>query len=83
MSSAPSHDPNDDKNKNKTHFVGFQLNDDAGKPLPGVAYEVTLPDQSVASGTTDEKGEVMITNLDPGDCQITFPGMDEEAWEEG
>ncbi|MCC7497231.1 MAG: type VI secretion system tip protein VgrG [Bryobacterales bacterium] len=81
-SSAPSHNPNDDKNKDKTHWVEVEFIDDAGQPLPGVSYEVKLPDGSVSSGTTDEKGVGKITNIDPGNCEISFPNLDQDAWEE-
>lgn len=79
---APTHNPEDKKNKEKTHWVEVELVDDAGQPLPGMAYEVKLPDGSVSTGTTDEKGVGRITNIDPGNCEITFPNLDQDAWEE-
>ena len=56
--------------------------DDAGQPLPGVSYEVKLPDGSVSSGTTDDKGVGRVSNIDPGNCDISFPNLDQDAWEE-
>ncbi|MFN7929750.1 MAG: type VI secretion system tip protein TssI/VgrG [Blastocatellia bacterium] len=79
---APTHDPNSEENKEKTHFIEIEFVDEAGQPVAGEAYEVKLPDGSIASGTTDEKGKAKITNIDAGNCEITFPNLDQEAWEE-
>jgi type VI secretion system secreted protein VgrG len=79
---AKSHDPDSAANKDKTHFIEIALVDDAGKPVPGAAVSITLPDGSVASGSTDEKGGYKVTNIDPGDCKIAFPELDDKAWED-
>ena len=80
-SDAPSHDPNAEENKEKTHWIEVQLLDDAGQPIPSEAVEVTTPDGSVSGGTTDEKGVYRVEHIDPGNCQVTFPNLDKEAWE--
>ncbi|MEO6800583.1 MAG: type VI secretion system tip protein TssI/VgrG [Rhodanobacter sp.] len=80
-SSGPAHDAADPKNKDKKHYIEVELKDDAGKPVPGEKLRVTLPDGStVAEGTTDEKGLFKVTNIDPGQCKVTFPKLDQEAW---
>ncbi len=80
-SDAPSHDPNAEENKEKTHWIEVQLLDDAGQPITSEAVEVTTPDGSVSGGTTDEKGVYRVEHIDPGNCQITFPNLDKDAWE--
>ncbi len=56
--------------------------DEDGNPVPGEAYSITLPDGStVADGTLDEKGRARVDNIDPGTCKVTFPNLDEEAWQ--
>jgi type VI secretion system secreted protein VgrG len=80
-SDAPSHDPNSEENKEKTHWIEVQLLDDAGQPITSESVEVTTPDGSVSGGTTDEKGVYRIEHIDPGSCQITFPNLDKDAWE--
>ena len=80
-SDAPSHDPNAEENKEKTHWVEVQLLDDAGQPITSEAVEVITPDGSVSTGTTDEKGVYRIEHIDPGNCQVTFPNLDKDAWE--
>ena len=80
---ANAHDPNADENKDKTHSIEVLLVDEAGKPVPGAAVKITLPDgETVASGSTNEKGLYKVSNIDPGNCEIHFPDYDDAAWEE-
>jgi type VI secretion system secreted protein VgrG len=81
-SDAPTHDPNAEENKDKKHWIEIELVDEAGQPVAGEPYQVTLPDGStVADGTLDEKGRARVDNIDPGSCKVTFPNLDKEAWE--
>lgn len=78
---APMHDPQ--QNKDKTHRIEVELRDEAGQPVPGETVEVVLPDgETVACGTTNEKGLFKVEHIDAGNCTITFPDLDENAWEE-
>jgi type VI secretion system secreted protein VgrG len=81
-SNAPTHDPTSPDNQTKTHWIGIQLVDEDGNPVPGETYQITLPDgTTIADGTLDEKGSAKVTNIDPGNCQVTFPNLDQGAWE--
>jgi len=65
----------------KPHWIEIELKDEAGKPVPGQKYMVTLPDGStVATGTTDDKGRARVEGIDPGTCKVTFPDLDKDAW---
>jgi len=76
---APSHQPD----KDKSHYIEIALVDEAGKPVTGERVRVTLPDgKTVAEGCTNEKGEYKVSGIDPGNCRIGFPDLDENAWEE-
>ena len=80
-SAAPTHNPAAEENKDKTHWIEIELLDEAGKPVPGEVYQVTLPDGStVADGTLDEKGRARVDHIDPGTCKVTFPNLDKDAW---
>jgi type VI secretion system secreted protein VgrG len=80
---APSFNPKSKKNKDKTHWIGIKLVDKKGKPVAGEKYRVTLPDgTTLAEGTLDEKGEAKVTNIDPGNCKVTFPNLDKNAVKE-
>jgi len=80
MSPNPSHNPNE--NKEKTSWIEIKLVDEeTGEPIAGEPYKVTLPDGStLAEGTLDEKGEARIECIDPGNCTVTFPNREREAW---
>jgi type VI secretion system secreted protein VgrG len=65
-----------------TSWIEIELVDMEDEPVPGEAYEITLPDgQTVASGTLDEKGFARIDGIEPGTCKISFPKLDKDAWE--
>jgi len=78
---GPTHDPNSPDNQDKKHWIEIKLVDEAGKPVPGEPYQITLPDGStIADGTLDEKGFARVDNIDPGTCKVTFPNLDKDAW---
>ncbi len=80
----PSHNPNSPNNKKKKSWIELELKDEQGNPVPGERYRVTLPDGStLAEGTTDENGLARVSNIDPGNCKITFPRLDKDAWKAG
>jgi type VI secretion system secreted protein VgrG len=80
-SDAPTHDPNSPENKDKKHWIEIKLVDDAGKPVPGEPYKITLPDgTTVADGTLDDKGFARVDGIDPGTCKVTFPNLDKDSW---
>ena len=81
-SNAPTHNAAAAENKEKKSWIEGVLVDEADQPVPGEPYEVKLPDgTTVASGTTDEKGFFRVDHIDPGQCEITFPNLDKDAWE--
>ena len=71
-----------EEREQKKSWIEFEMVDGDNKPVTGVAYRVTLPDgQSVAEGTLDEKVFARIEGIEPGSCKITFPNLDQDAWE--
>lgn len=77
----PSHKPKSPKNKDKKSWIEINLVDEHGEPVAGERYRVTLPDgATLAEGTLDEKGFAKVTNIDPGNCKITFPNLDGRSW---
>ncbi|MGI9034513.1 MAG: type VI secretion system Vgr family protein [Pyrinomonadaceae bacterium] len=71
------------EDKTKKSWIKIKLVDEAGKPVQGKAYRITTPNGRVASGTTDKEGAAHVKGIDPGSCQVTFPELDKDAWEEG
>ena len=52
-------------------------------PMAGIKYRVKLPNAEVVQGTLNASGKARIDNI-PGDgeCEVTFPELDREAWTE-
>jgi type VI secretion system secreted protein VgrG len=64
-----------------TTWIEIEMVDEADEPIAGERYEVTLPDGSVAKGTLDGNGFARIEGIDPpGECQISWPDLDKDAW---
>jgi type VI secretion system secreted protein VgrG len=72
----PDHQPD----PAKTHWIEVELLDEAGQPVAGESVQVKLPDGSVSTGTTNDKGLYRVAGIDAGNCEVTFPDLDEKAW---
>jgi hypothetical protein len=62
-------------------WIEVEMVDEEKNPVPGLKYRITLPDNSVAEGTLSDKGFARVDGIAPGTCRITFPGLDQDAWE--
>jgi type VI secretion system secreted protein VgrG len=82
VDSAKKHKPESEENKEKKNWVEVHLVDESGADVPNEAVRVTLPDGTVAEGTTNEKGKYRVDGIDPGNCTVTFPNLDQDAWKE-
>jgi type VI secretion system secreted protein VgrG len=60
----------------KKSWIAIKLVDSDGEPVPGEPYKITLPDGSVATGSTNAQGEAKVTGFDPGQCKVEFPKLD-------
>lgn len=66
----------------KLSWIEIELVGEDNKPIPGESYRITLPDGSVAEGTLDHQGFARVEGFEKGDCKITFPNLDQAAWED-
>lgn len=62
------------------NWIEIELVGEDGKPIPDEPYRITLPDGTVEEGTLDDNGVARVEGFEPGDCQVTFPELDEDAW---
>ncbi len=60
-------------------WIEIQLTDMEGNPMAGERYWIQLPDGSVRQGALNEQGLAYFGDLDPGECEIRWPEMDDEA----
>ena len=61
-------------------IIEIELVDTEKHPVAGEAWELVLPDGSKRSGTLDDNGYALITSVPDGNCQVTFPRLDADAW---
>ncbi|MEM1432645.1 MAG: hypothetical protein AAGG11_01170 [Pseudomonadota bacterium] len=62
-------------------WIEVEMVGEDGSPIAGERYEITVPDGRVASGTLDGNGFARVEGFEPGECKITFPDLDKDAWE--
>ncbi|MCF6287292.1 MAG: hypothetical protein L3K26_19230 [Candidatus Hydrogenedentes bacterium] len=69
--------------KKTVDWIEIELVGMDDSPIAGMPYEVILPDgKTVDRGTLDTKGKAKLVGIASGNCQISFPELDQEAWEE-
>jgi type VI secretion system secreted protein VgrG len=71
----------EEEKEQKTSWIEIEMVDEEDEPVPGEKYKITLPDDSVAEGTLDEKGFARVEGFEKGTCKICFSDLDKEAWE--
>jgi len=68
--------------KEKKAWIEIILVDAEGKPMPGVRYRLTPPGGGApVEGRLNEHGQAGLYQIEPGNCKITFPDLDKEAWD--
>ena len=65
----------------KKTWIKIQLVGEDDEPIPGEKYKIVLPDGTVKQGSLDIEGSAGFEGLDEGQCEITFPDLDKDAWE--
>src|SRR5688572_6570770 len=69
------------KDKPHLHWIEIELIGEDGKPIPNEKYKMTLPDGSEKEGTLDQNGWARVEGSEKGDCEVSFPELDQKAWE--
>jgi hypothetical protein len=70
-----------EKPKEKKAWIEIILVDAEGKPMPGVRYRITPPGGAPVEGRLNEYGQAGLYQIEPGNCKITFPDLDKDAWD--
>jgi type VI secretion system secreted protein VgrG len=66
--------------KDKKDWIEIELVDDAGAPIAHERYRIVAPDGTPYEGWTDGNGIARVEGLDPGQCEITLPDLDNKSW---
>ena len=61
-------------------WITIELVDEADTLLADVRYRLILPDRVVREGTLNAAGSAHLDALTPGECVLTFPDLDADAW---
>lgn len=68
--------------EDKIHWIEIELVGEDDKPIPHEAYICIFPDGKEAQGRLNKAGFARLASIAvPGDCQVSFPNLDAEAWE--
>ncbi len=74
--------PPQKKQEEKKDWIEIILVDMDGKPVPNVRYKITPPGGGTPQeGRLNEHGQAGYYQIEPGECKITFPDLDRDAWE--
>ena len=63
------------------YWIEIELIDMEDGGVPGERYIIKTPDGKTHEGSTGSTGIVRVASDVPGDCEFTFPDLDEGAWE--
>jgi hypothetical protein len=72
--------PEPEEEATPTSWVGIELVDQDGKPVPEMRFRLKLPDGTYKEGLTDKAGRFRINGIAEGSCTLEFPSLDAEAW---
>jgi hypothetical protein len=72
--------PEKEDGKEKT-WVGIELVDQEGMPVPHARYVLELADGTQKSGKLDDNGCAQVRDLKPGTYKVTFPDFDGSEWD--
>ena len=67
--------------KAKRTWIEIELVGEDNQPRPGLRYRILLPDGSSSEGTLDDSGVARVDGIDSGNCVVSFPDLDKDAWE--
>jgi hypothetical protein len=70
-----------EEKKKEPSWIEIELVGDDDKPIPGEKYRITLADETVDEGSLDQNGWARVEGFEKGSCKITFPDLDQDAWE--
>lgn len=66
------------------HWIAIEMVGADDRPIAGAAYRVTLADGATrVEGKLDVRGKARVEGLvDAGACKVSFPELDQDAWED-
>lgn len=65
-----------------THWIEIQLVGEDGEGIPSQRYLIITADGRERRGLTDSLGSARLSRIPAGMCRVSFPDLDETAWED-
>lgn len=62
-------------------WIEIRMLGEDNKPLANETYRIQLSNGQSCEGQLDAQGSVRLEGIDPGTCLVTFPELDQQAWE--
>jgi hypothetical protein len=62
------------------HWIEIELVGEDGVGVAGVNYSIVTPDNQQHTGVTAADGCARLDNIVAGQCKISFPNLDKDAW---
>lgn len=67
-----------------THWIDIGLVGEDGRGIPDESFVLKLPNGEELRDRLDKNGRFRVEGIEePGPCQVSFPNLDRDAWEEG
>lgn len=73
-------DPAGSSAREVTTWITVEMVDEVGAFVPGLRYEIELPDRSLRVGTLNAAGALHLDGIAAGECILRFPDLDADAW---
>ncbi len=73
-------DSNNDEQKGDSSWIGIELKDAQGKPMPGEPFQVKMSDGTVSGGSLDGNGRARVEGVTRGQCEVRFPRLHNSEW---
>ena len=65
---------NDSSDDEETHWIGIELKDEEGNPVPHEEFRVKLPDGKIIPGWLDDEGKAKVEGIPKGgQVEVSFP----------
>lgn len=68
------------REEKEQHWIEIELVDEDGVGIPNEAYLIVTPDKQEFKGKTDGDGWARLDKIVEGQCKISFPNLDKDAW---
>jgi len=78
-STGPPETP-EETSAEETHWIGIELKDEEGNPIPNEPFMLRFPDGTIYEGNLDDEGKFILKGLAPGDYEVCFPEIDKDQW---